>query len=146
MYEEKYMKSDRSMDFKTVLLKLTSSSAPQMLYWFKKETSKLIIYDPRSNEDHRTLTIDRTVPNAAAWAFLNDTEILITGGVRIQAAWSIEIEDWAVTDHPDMEFKRCGHGIVAIGRSIYVFGGFDGSGVRTCEEFSNNAWRRLPDL
>ena len=45
-----------------------------------------------------------------------------------------------------MEFVRCGHAICSIDYVVYVFGGFDGSGVRTCEEFKNDSWRRLPDL
>jgi len=76
-----------------------------------------------------------------------DSSLIVVGGARhgfyTSAVWKISLPEVSPVALAGMGEARSNHGIIAIGGSVLVFGGFNGAYLDSAESMTENEWYRI---
>lgn len=85
----------------------------------------------------------------SACTWLPSGDLFVCGGFEpcIATAALVEVETGKIRELPSMNQARGLHSVVAYGVCVYVFSGYDGAVVRSCEklDLEQGLWTQLPD-
>lgn len=85
----------------------------------------------------------------SACTWLQSGALFVCGGYEpcIATAVLVEVETGKIRELPPMRRARGLHSVVAYGECVYVFSGYDGAVVRSCEklDLQLEQWTQLPD-
>ena len=122
--------------------------------WIPSENgTKSIVYDfsgaKISRKGYERNSDDYEHVQAAAWVMLPNGHVVITGGVTsVYFDTTVDIlpETGVIKMLEPMNHERCGHAMCYYKDSLYVFGGFKNGGLVSAEQFTNQIWKKLPDM
>ena len=131
----------------------TTPVKEENLYYFKSKAREIVCIEYNSLYAVKKILPNRLViPEAGSWCEGPDSNIIFCGGCKStgfsKEVYLIDPITMNFKVLPNMNYPRALAAVAYLDNCIYVFGGYAGSNINTCEkfDFANNKWEELPKM
>jgi len=139
-------------NFANLVIKGESNSTDQRIYMIKPRSKEIVILDPSTKAITKRSLGKLALKDTGTWCDLPNRRLFYCGGVQgpnfSNEAYTIDPKDMSYQVHPTMHKSRALSSVIYYRGKVYVFGGYSGINLSSCECFDLHSkdWKMISDM
>ena len=139
-------------NFANISIKGESSSNDQRIYMVKPRSKEIVVLDMVSKSITKRSLGKLALKDSGTWCDLPNHRLFYCGGVQglnfSNEAYTIDPKDMSHQVHPAMHRSRALSSVIYYRGKVYVFGGYSGINLSSCECFDLHSkdWKMISDM